>query len=232
MPTAAERRPSVEHWLLSAARSRQRARQEWTEQGMALLALGGIMSAVRVPGNLVIAAAGEAEMPSRALDAFLADALDGGPVVCDPRSRVYYALVADSMSRTHPDAAARWRKLGVAVLGHDCYLGVPAVDRTDPDLAACASYWSVPIESAGVLCGPPSVARLVAAGQHALAQRAADVTGHPAQRTAESRAEHARRAYNRYLEHAAGCATCRAGHTCPTGQELHETWRQAWREAR
>ncbi|WP_432158969.1 hypothetical protein [Streptomyces sp. bgisy153] len=163
---AADRRLAVEHWLLSAARDRKRARQEWAEQGMALLSLGGIMSAVRLPGRLVLAAAGADEAP--AADAFLAAALGGGPVVCDPRSRVYYALVPGSMPRTRPDTAAACEHLEVEVLGRDHYLGVPRVDRTDPGPGGCASYWAVPMESMGVLCGPAAVARLIAAGRHAL----------------------------------------------------------------
>ncbi|MFI1001974.1 hypothetical protein ACIP10_15270 [Streptomyces galbus] len=167
--TAAERRLAAEHWLLSAARSRPRARIEWTNMGVAMLPLGGIFSAVRLPACLVLAASGERLAPAREVDAFLASALNG-PVICDPHSRVYYCLVPGSMPRTWTAAASDWRTLAVAVLGTDVLLGVPRLDRTEFNPATYESYWAVPMESAGVLCAPLSVARLISAGVHALDQ--------------------------------------------------------------
>ncbi|WP_336113305.1 hypothetical protein [Streptomyces sp. PTD9-10] len=58
---------------------------------MALLPLGSLFSAVRIPGHLLFAAAGTAEFSE--VGAFLDEALDGRPVICDPRGLRYYALV-------------------------------------------------------------------------------------------------------------------------------------------
>lgn len=161
-PTA-DRRLAVTHWLLSTlhAAGRDRAREEWTEEGLAVLPLGTLFTAVRIPGRLVHAIAGTDE--PAAVDAFLREALDGGPVVCDPRHGRYYALTPAGVPRT-------WRKelgdLGeddVDVLGRDAYLGVPKVDAINPhDLTP---YWSVPMDSAGELCQSALVGRMIALGR-------------------------------------------------------------------
>ena len=58
--TSADRRLATEHWLLSTLPepSRERARVEWQEHSVALLPLGTLFSAVRLPLDLVLAAAG------------------------------------------------------------------------------------------------------------------------------------------------------------------------------
>ncbi|MBX9397250.1 hypothetical protein K4749_27600 [Streptomyces sp. TRM72054] len=56
-------------------------------------------------------------------------------------------------------------------LGRDAYLGVPRVDAVEP--RPYESYWSVPMPSAASLCAPLSVARVIAAGVHQLAELAA-----------------------------------------------------------
>lgn len=171
--TSADRRLAVEHWLLSTTKTPQKARQEWTDHGVAVLPLGGLMSTVRMPGRLVLAVAG-GRCPSGEVDDFLEEFLDGGPVICDPRSRVYYVLVPGSMPRSWKDAADEWRGIEADCLGRGVYLGVPRVDRTEFDPAVYASYWSVPMASAGELCSPLLVARLIAAGRHMLAKEDCD----------------------------------------------------------
>lgn len=139
--------------------------------GVAMLPLGGLFSAVRLPAPLVLAASGERLAPATEVDAFLADALDG-PVICDPHSRVYYCLVPGSMPRTWTAAADDWTTLNVAVLGRDVLLGVPQLDRSEFNPTTYESYWSVPMAAAGALCAPLTVARLISAGMHALDQMA------------------------------------------------------------
>lgn len=170
--TASDRRLAVEQWLLATqpSRDRDRARREWEEAGVAMLPLGTLLSAVRIPGHLVVAAAGLVEHD--ALDAFLDEALYGQPVICDPRGNRYYALVPGTMPVRWRKAAEEWRALGVDCLGRDTYLGVPTVRAVERDPLTLASYWSVPMPSAGELCAPPAVARLIAAGQCRLAERA------------------------------------------------------------
>ncbi|MEV0112368.1 hypothetical protein AB0H77_03790 [Streptomyces sp. NPDC050844] len=167
--SSADRQLATEQWLLSTLdeENRNRARTEWAERGMALLPLGTLFSAVRIPGRMVLALA-DTTTPADA-DDFLDSSLFGGPVICDPRGRRYYALVPGSMPRTWSSTANAWRALGVDLLGRDTVLGVPQVsaDEFEPGTPH-ASYWSVAMYSPGMLCEPLAVARLILAGAHQL----------------------------------------------------------------
>ena len=164
---AADRRLAATHWLLSTlpAAGRDHARREWEDTGVALLPLGTLFSAVRIPGRLLRALTGPLSLPET--DTVLAEALRGGPVICDPHRPSYYALVPASMPRTWKDAATEWDEVDVVVLGRDTVLGVPRLDATEPD-PTLSSYWSVPMDSPGELCAGLAVARLIAAGRHVL----------------------------------------------------------------
>ncbi|WP_217166150.1 hypothetical protein [Streptomyces sp. AC512_CC834] len=168
--STADRQRAVEHWLLSTLhdQGRDRARMEWQQHGVTLLPLGTLFSAVRLPQRLVLAVA-SGDGPSAEVDAFLGEALGGGPVICDPGGRRYYALVPASMPTTWHQTADDWRVGDVECLGRDTYLGVPRVDHTEFDRRTYASYWSVPMPSMATLCAPLAIARLIAAGQHELA---------------------------------------------------------------
>lgn len=169
--SSADRRLATEHWLLSTldANQRDRARREWQEPGVALLPLGTLFSAVRLPERLVHALARVYE--PRMVGEFLAAALDDGPVICDPRGRRFYALVPASMPARWRKAADEWRAgFGVDCLGRDSYLGVPKVDAVALDPQTWASYWAVSMSSAGMLCDPLAVARLIAAAARRLDQ--------------------------------------------------------------
>ena len=161
---------AVDHWLLSAHPVPAQARQEWSDNKVALLPLGTLCSAVRLPARLVHAVACCGNPAD--IDAFLDDALDGGPIICDPRGPRYYALVPASMPTTWRDAAEEWRPLGVDCLGRGTYLGVPRVDIVEFDPQTYVSYWAVPMSSAAALCTPLGVARLIAAGKRALTEDA------------------------------------------------------------
>ncbi|WP_432041395.1 hypothetical protein [Streptomyces cadmiisoli] len=168
---SSDRRLAVEHWLLSTLppSSHARARTEWQEHQVAMLPLGGLLAAVRIPGRLVYALTGT-DAPS-VVDPFLAECLDGGPVICDPHhGGRYYALVPGRVPVTWRRAADDWRDQDVDVLGRETVLGIPRVDAQQFIPGACVSYWSVPMPSAGVLCPPLTVARLIAAGRHQLAE--------------------------------------------------------------
>ncbi|GGS63352.1 hypothetical protein GCM10010270_38010 [Streptomyces violaceus] len=160
----ADRHLASVHWLLPTlpAPSRDRARLEWQEHQVAMLPLGTLFSAVRIPGQLVAALTGCTETAE--LDAFMDQALGGGPIICDPRHFRYYALVPAVMPKRWQQAADAWRVMGVELLGLGSYLGVPQVDAVECARAR-TSYWSVPMDSAATLCSPPAVARLVAAGR-------------------------------------------------------------------
>ncbi|MET9868897.1 hypothetical protein ABZZ16_22465 [Streptomyces sp. NPDC006386] len=163
-PTA-DRRLATERWLLATllASLRDQARWEWEQHRVSMLPLGGLFSAVRIPERRLTALSTGIE--AGCLDEFLAEALGGGPVICDPRFSRYYALVPASMLATLHQMAETWGDLEVDCLGRGSYLGVPRLDAVNRE-HAFASYWSVPMHSAGVLCNPLTVARLIAAGQH------------------------------------------------------------------
>lgn len=162
-------RELVAQWLLSAAQNSRTARAQWGELGVTLLACGEVFTAVRVNAALVHAAAGSAQ-PEKA-DAHLRNALDGGPVFLDRYARLYYALVPACTTE-------RWSRRefpGTECLGQDHYLGVPAVDRTDPEQGR--AYWCVPVEAPGRLCAPEDVMALVRDGSGKPAPEPAEDTG-------------------------------------------------------
>lgn len=165
--TSADRRLATEHWLLSTRPDPKRARHEWNTDGVALLPMGGLFSAVRLPARLLLAIVG-GKAPSRDVDALLDEVLEGGPVICDPRHQRYYALVPATMPRTWHQAADDWREVDVDCLGRGTCLGVPSLTAVEP--RGLDSYWSVPMPSAGILCAPLAVARLIAAGVHQLVE--------------------------------------------------------------
>jgi hypothetical protein len=161
---------AVEQWLLSTVPSaRDRARLEWQKRAITIMPLGTLFSAIRLPGDLVQAAAYSSWNPE-VLDEFLDHALDGGPVICDLRYRRYYCLVPAGMPARWHTAAEEWRSLDVKCMGRGWSVGVPGVDVTEPDDGRYPSYWSVPMPSAGMVCTPLHVARLIAAGSRVLGE--------------------------------------------------------------
>ncbi len=164
--TAADRRLAAGHWLLAAHASPRFARTQWQTHGVALLPLGALFSAIRIPGRLVQAVVASTDPCD--IDAVLDETLGGGPVICDVHGPRYYALVPASVPRTWRQAVEDWQAHEVACLGHGAYLGVPRPDAVEFPLHRGGSYWSVPVESVGSLCKPLAVARLIAAGVHEL----------------------------------------------------------------
>ncbi|WP_424861294.1 hypothetical protein [Streptomyces sp. MMS24-I29] len=150
---------AVAHWLLTAAPDMREARDQWVTKGIALLRCGAVFTAVRVQADIVQAAAGT-EDPER-IDAYLEEALLGGPVFIDTSSQRYYVLVPASTSRLPQWASA---VSGAECLGPGCFLGVPNPQRTGPDLSR--SYWCVPMDGPGALCSPDAVSQLVAYGSY------------------------------------------------------------------
>ncbi|MGW4825230.1 hypothetical protein ACWEP4_41650 [Streptomyces sp. NPDC004227] len=158
--TGRERGLAVSHWLLAAADDRDVARADWETQGVALLALGGIFAAVRMPGELVRVAARADDGDEEGVDAFLRRALEGGPVCRARHSDWYYALVPGSTEWRCPSSSRA--SPGLDCLGRGCYLGVPAVDRTEP---VGHAYWCSVMGSPGELCDPRLVWAMVQLGQ-------------------------------------------------------------------
>lgn len=152
--SGASRQLAVAHWLASAALDPRKARDEWAERDVAVLPCGTLFSAVRMPGVVVHAAAGTHR--PQGVREYLADALGEGPVVVDPVSRRYYALVPAS-------AALRWEVAGTVCLGRGSCVGVPHPRCTEPRYGR--SYWAAPMDSAGTLCAPGEVALVALAGR-------------------------------------------------------------------
>lgn len=156
--STAERQLAVRHWLLAALDEggRDRAREEWDSHGTAFFRLGARFAAVRFHARLVHGVAGTDALEGS--DAYLADALDGGPVICDPYSWHYYALLPPSAVDRFTYPGGKW---GVERLGNNSYLGVPSVERTAIHPGDHASYWAVSMPSAGELCDPHLTAQLL-----------------------------------------------------------------------
>lgn len=142
--TTPEHQMAIHAWLLSTlgGPGRERARVEWQELGVTVLPLGKHLSAVRIPGDLVRAAA-QCDEASE-VGACLAERLRG-PVIHDPGFDRYYALVPTSAG---PVQSAP----GTEYLSSGTYLGVPRSDYTELDKETLASYWAVPMISPGALC--------------------------------------------------------------------------------
>lgn len=161
---SADRQLAVEHWLACAHRAGpEEALREWQEQGAALLQLGVLFSAVRIPGSMVTALAHGWTDPAE-VDPWLARTLEGGPVISDWRFNRYYALVPASMPATWKAQIDSWGVDCVAVLGRDTSMALPSPAATEYDPNLYDGYWAVPMASPAELCEPLVVARFIAAG--------------------------------------------------------------------
>ncbi len=170
MHTRQEREQAARGWLLLSAEHPAQARREWDDSGIALLRCGALFAAVRVSGDLVRAAAGTGNTAK--IDAFLAEALQGGPVFMDLYAQRYYVLVPVSAGQRYEWAARRDPE--AEFLGRGCFLGVPRPDATEPE--GVRSYWCVPMDGPGNLASPDAVSQLLAVARfrRAKAEREAD----------------------------------------------------------
>ncbi|WP_274559314.1 hypothetical protein [Streptomyces spiramyceticus] len=132
---------------------------EWDTGAPAMLRVGGLFDAVRIPSEVVRAAARSNDWA--VIDGFLGEVLDG-PVIHDPH-RWFYALVP-------PRTTEAWRSPFARCLGGGAWLGVPRTDRTT--LETSDPYWSVPLKSAGDLCSPHAVSELIDLGHRRLVEGA------------------------------------------------------------
>ncbi|MFF8412835.1 hypothetical protein [Streptomyces omiyaensis] len=149
------REAGVETWLMLAAPDTQKARREWAQYGVALLRCKLTFTAVRIPADIFLAAAGTTDRDEVA--DYLNAALDGGPCFFDATSRSFYVL-------TPLSTALKWDVPDTEVLGHDCFLGVPQTTITEPD-PRCAAYWVVPMGGPAALCDPEILRWLVTRGR-------------------------------------------------------------------
>ncbi|MER7049605.1 hypothetical protein [Streptomyces jumonjinensis] len=136
-------------WLAESLADPTDALATWRDGSHAMLPAGGRFDAVRIPIELVHAAADSAIHTTVA--EHLTTALDG-PVVCDP-ARWYYALVPPGTTESWTCGLAR-------CLGRGAWLGVPHTDLTDHTRL----HWCVPMEYPARLCDPGVVAALIERG--------------------------------------------------------------------
>jgi hypothetical protein len=164
---------SAEHWLLAALDPalRDAARAHWGRGQSVLMPLGGLFSAVRLPENLVLAHTGGKWDPAAA-DEIVAQAFEGGPVICDPCWPArWYVLVPAQTSLWRTDNKS-WRVAGVIVLGLGRHVSVPPVRATSHDPRTAEPYWSVPLSLPGDLCEPGHVDRLITTTRDRIAREA------------------------------------------------------------
>jgi hypothetical protein len=147
----------VTEWLLQAADHPARARAEWQAMDVALLRCGVAFSAIRVPADIVFAAARSEDRVR--VDEYLATALHGGPVFVDRQSGRYYFLVP---------SGASWRVPDTDCLVADSFLGVPH-PSIDSNRYQVRSSWCVPPDQPEAVCQADAVAQLVNIGRFRLA---------------------------------------------------------------
>jgi hypothetical protein len=168
---APERQLAVNTWLILSAEDRDKALDDWSTDGVALLRCGGLFGAVRIERRLIEATAGTRD--PHEIDCFLGATL-GGPVFRNQQYEHYYVLVPPSVGRRkewvqhrHPNAE---------FLGPGWLLGVPRAELTDADEGG--SYWSVPMDGPGDLCPPEHLSQLVTLGQFRLSALEGRGDGH------------------------------------------------------
>ncbi|MEU6125976.1 hypothetical protein [Streptomyces sp. NPDC047123] len=198
-------------WLASSQSVPEKAWQEWTESGVALLPLGSRFDAIRLPEALVCAAVG-ATVP-REVAAHLSCLIEG-PVIYDGRTLggSYYVLTEPGRARTwkHQDVTPR--------LSHGTYLGVPRLGRTGPP----GTYWVRPPRFEGDLCESTAVAAVVRLGRgEDETKRAA-----PGSLPIPSVRRREELIYQSYLAHLDSCSPCHAETgSCVDGERMRRALR-------
>lgn len=159
---------AIVSWLARGHPDPGKALKQWQEHRIALMPLGRAYSAIRIPARLVHAVVGSSDRSES--DAFIATALRG-PVIADRAGVRYYALVAPLVPPNYgPHVGDRWGELGVEILGTGTDMGVPRHGTAfDPEVPL-RSYWVVPVASAGQLCDPARVVRLIATARAAMTE--------------------------------------------------------------
>lgn len=128
-------RTSMAEWLASSHPNPEQAWAEWQDRGIAVIPVGHLFGAVRIPEAVVYAAVESTD--SDDVGVTLAQHLNG-PVIHDARGRNYYVLV-------RPEARVNWGPaiLGVEHLATHTHLGVPAMDRCE-HTERTPIYWACP----------------------------------------------------------------------------------------
>ncbi|MFQ6144625.1 DUF6415 family natural product biosynthesis protein [Streptomyces seoulensis] len=152
----------ISGWLLSAAvRDADTASGAWAEKDVMLLRCGVVFDAVRVPFDVVVAAAGA--VGSAALEGFVNGALYGAPVFRSGCGRWLFVLC-------EPGGVRNWAAPGAEYWGEGRQLGVPRPDLVQrPGRGRGVACWVVPPVVVGRLGRAHAVSQLVAWGRFCLA---------------------------------------------------------------
>ncbi|MFJ2739309.1 hypothetical protein ACIO3O_06535 [Streptomyces sp. NPDC087440] len=131
----------IADWLAHTSDEPASAHAEWAERGVAVLPLGRRFDAVRVSGVLVRAA-------------LAANAVAHRPLILDPHSDTYYALVP-------PQTTETWTCAFGTCLGRGAWLGVPHPERA----AAPGPHWTSPVRELPPVGTAPGVRVLIERGR-------------------------------------------------------------------
>ncbi|MER7050038.1 hypothetical protein [Streptomyces jumonjinensis] len=140
-------------WLAEALDAPHETVHDWRTGRHAMLPTGRRFDAVRIPIELVHAAAGT--VAHFTIAEHLTAALDG-PVIYDP-NHWYYALVP-------PGTTDAWTCGLARCLGRGAWLSVPRTDLTEHTHL----HWCVSMNAPGHLCDPATVAALIEHGHERL----------------------------------------------------------------
>ncbi len=138
---------AIRTWLAGAHPVPRQAEAEWADSGLALLPLGTLFDAIRVPGELIhrVMGSDDSATAGKTLDDWL-----HGPVIRDTRtgSGFYYVLIATD---------APWDGPGIR-LSTGTYLSVPRLSRQ----VSAVTFWAVLPPRRGRLCDPAHLDALLA----------------------------------------------------------------------
>ncbi|MFD4924199.1 MULTISPECIES: hypothetical protein [Streptomyces] len=156
-------RTTLAEWLACSDPDPRQVWKDWMFHGVAVLPVGTLFGAVRIPEAIVHAALESTDREY--IHPILADRLDG-PVIHDGHGHNYYALIG-------PEAHLDWGTSapGVKRLAPATQLGVPATNL-HKYTARTPIYWAVS-GAEPRHCAPGSVALLVRIGAARLEEAAA-----------------------------------------------------------
>lgn len=149
-------------WLASSHAQPEQVRTAWREHGIAVLPIGSLFDAIRLPEELVHAAVGDRALGQAHTDFALGVHLEG-PAIHDGHGKNYYAIVPAG-------TVHEWRStaLGVECLGRGTHLGVPALNIIEYQ-PTHPVYWAA-VDPRPGHCDPASVALLVRIGAARLSE--------------------------------------------------------------
>jgi len=157
--TAASTHMAAAQWLASAHPNPQRAYWEWEEQGVAVIPVGPVWDAVKLPST--------GTNPSLVRDVLAECGVDG-PIIHNPSTGANSVLV--------PPGTSPWHLPGTVLLhasdDYEQLLGVPAIERQTPP----GLHWVIPPDGTGHLADPDALHRTLVLFAEAAEETSQDPT--------------------------------------------------------